>query len=94
MRARRAGIVGAATGAQPGLGGKQHLTAPFAQRLAEHFLGCAINVGAIEKSRTAFNGRIDQPGSSLVIDALHRTAPAAKIGGAETHDRHIQPRCS
>ena len=41
MMACRPGIVRARADAQPGLGGDQHLAAPLAQRLAEHFFGTA-----------------------------------------------------
>ena len=91
MVARRTDVVGAWAAAQPGLGANQHLAAAFAQGLAEHLLGCAIDIAAVEKGSPALNRDINQPRGGLVADAGIGIAATAEIGSAQPDGRHIQP---
>ena len=75
----------------PALVPNQHLAAAFAQGLAEHLLGCAIDIAAVEKGSPALNRDINQPRGGLVADAGIGIAATAEIGSAQPDGRHIQP---
>ncbi len=93
--ARRAGIVGAITQAQAGLGRNNHLIAAALQRLAKDVFGRAIgiHIGGIEQVEPCFQTHLDHAPRlrHIGVSPCRKQRPlAAKRAGTQAKHGHLE----